>query len=71
MTNELITLRKEIYQSSLPPDFEVECRIKETMKKLEDACKNGHKEIRTQMAQHAAQLIAIKKTIAPKAWKNL
>ena len=71
MNNELISLRKEIFQSSLPPDFEVECRIHETMKRLEDACKNGHKEIRTQMAQHAAQLIAVKKTITPKVWRNL
>ena len=66
-----IELRKEIFSSSLPPDFEVECRIKETMKALELACKNGNKEIRTQMAQHAAKLIAIKKTITPKVWRNL
>lgn len=66
-----IELRKEIFSSSLPPDFEVQCRIQETMKRLEEACKSGQKEVRTQMAQHAAQLIAIKQTITPKIWKNL
>lgn len=64
-------LKKEIFASPRAPDFEVECRIKETMKRLEDACKNGQKEIRTQMAQHAAQLIAIQKVISAKVWVNL
>ena len=64
-------LRIEIYKSTLPPDFEVQCRINETMQLLEMACKSGSKEIRTQMAKHAAQLIDIRKTIAPKVWVNL
>ena len=64
-------LRIEIFKSTLPPDFEVQRRINETMQRLEMACKNGAKEIRTQMAKHAAQLIDIRKTIAPKVWVNL
>lgn len=64
-------LRIEIFNSTLPPDFEVQCRINETMQLLEMACKNGSKEIRTQMAQHAAQLLTIKKSISPKVWRNL
>ena len=64
-------LRIEIFKSSLPPDYEVQLRINATMKKLEQACKNGSKEIRTQMAQHAAQLLTIKKSISPKVWRNL
>lgn len=64
-------LKQEIYSSSLPPDFAVVVRIKATFTRLQEASKNGAKDVRDNLAREIAHLIDIKKSIAPKEWRNL
>lgn len=71
MEKSLSQLKAEIYSSSLPPDFEVVLRIQATYVRLQEACKNGAKEVRDNFAREIANLTSIKKSIEPKVWRNL
>lgn len=69
--NRLEQIKKEVYTSKFPPDYEVSRRLKETYAELHEASKYGETLVRDTLAKDCVYLQIIQKDIHIRPWVNL